>query len=906
MEEKQLIQFLRKSPHPLASVLSSLKMSEDELKPFYEKGIVFDTVDGVALCADYKVFLGTISLRKDNFAYITPVGSDMSKKSDIRVSGRSLEGYIIGDKVYFQVDAWNNGTIVGLYKRVGEICDTAFKSPSGTFFLHTKVTLNTGIDVVVTNPSNAPISDGDLLKCKVLSSARDAITVVYEETLAKASDVGRDISTIIASNGAPLTFPTDVLAEARLIPQTLSEEQLQGRTDFRDKTIVTIDGEDALDFDDAVSVKKINHGWEIGVYIADVSYYVRPNTSLDEEAERRGTSIYVADRVVPMLPTELSNGICSLNPHVDRLVIAVTMDVDEVGNVYSSKIEPGVINSKGRLTYRQVNDLLEKNDRTPFTKDIADMLLLMHEATKKIRLLRTKNGALDLDSTELKFRLDEKGNPVEVIKRTQGEGENMIEDLMIIANVAVATYLDTHGIPTLYRVHDNPPSDKMEQFRQFLKNIHLSKDFPAKVTPYTLSHWYTNIKDPLVHKTVGYFLLRSLAKAKYSPDNSGHFGLAENDYLHFTSPIRRYPDLIVHRTLHEYVFDKKPFDKDALYNSLVTLGMETSNCERRAVTIEREVDDYESCRYMKQHIGEAYDGVVSGMNAKGLFAELENGIEVFVAMRDINPAIRWEYNDEHFDIQSAERDEFTDRFEFIRLGDKIRVYISAVNMDMSTVSAMKEEAYLYQQSAEAYRKSNDEDTAERRDAPDYSRIRRSHSQNRKERRSFDQKGTYGHHDHEEKRNFSPNARRKSFRDVPSNSEKKDDSYHRHDFRAKREEAEENRSLTRFVSGHDSLDQAEAKRKFNSSRPSYRRPYQDRPENGEKRPYRKNSERRPFREGNEERRPLQGRNGKERSFDKKANYSDKEYSASKRRPSFRKENRVGNSAPSKRRNPGKDR
>lgn len=863
-ELKELKDYLRKNPHPKSAVLQHFGIREQDLQPYFDNGIIFDTLKGLALLEDYDVHLGTITLRKDNFAYINPVNSLDTKKNDVRVSGKSLEGYIIDDKVYYQIDSWNNATIVGLYKRKEFIAGTAYKAPAGTFFLHTKETAGTDIDVVLTEvPSD--LTDGDLVKAKITVNARKSITVRYIETLAKASDVGKDISTIIAENGAPLSFPAEVLAQARMIPQEVSAEEMQGREDFRDKTIVTIDGEDALDFDDAVSCEKIPHGYRIGVYIADVSHYVTPHTPIDEEAEKRGTSIYVADRVVPMLPKELSNGICSLNPDVDRLVLAVIMDVDEVGKVYRSKIVQGIIHSHARLTYTEVNDLFAKNETGKLSEDIVTMLTMMHEATRSIRLRRNKQGSLDLESTELKFSLDKDGNPTEVIKRTQGEGENMIEDLMIIANVEVAKYMDTHKIPTLYRIHENPPSDKLLTFRQFLRNIHMDRDFPMHVTSENLAYWYSQIQDKTLKKTIGNFLLRSLAKARYSPDNEGHFGLAEDDYLHFTSPIRRYPDLIVHRLLHTYVFDKEKFNYSALHNSLETLGQSTSAAERRAVTIERKVDDLESCKYMRRHLKEQYKGIIDGMNAKGMFIELENGIEVFVALRDIDPKTKWVYSDDHLDIQSEERDEETNRYLTYKLGNEVTLYITSVNMESLTVNAMLEAAYQYHEAMDDYDavvKAESEGLYEKKET---SRVYRpSHSHNRKERRSFDHKGTYGHHDKDEKRFFHSHYNGEKRYASAHDDDYADRPVRVHGTRAAASEAEDNRALTRFVANNESIDTKEARRRFyNSPRPSFNK-------GSNHSRYSRNSHRDGFRKDFH------------KDFDKKGNFSDKEYSSHRSR------------------------
>jgi ribonuclease R len=767
MEIKLLTDYIKGTQRTLENIALHFEITKEEaesqLKDFLDIGSIVLTINGYMLAADCNIALAEIVLRKSNFAYVKPIGLTNTDQSDVRVSGRSLGGYILGDKVYIQTDKWGDGTIVGLYKRDEYLVGTVYKRPSGGFFLNGIKTADSGINVVIKDdfPINT-ISDGDLVKCKIISSSVDEIDVSFEEVLVKASDVGADISKIIVSNDAPIVFPSDVLVQAKMIPQEISPKDLEGRTDFRNDTIVTIDGADALDFDDAVQIKPIPNGYEIGVHIADVSYYVRPNSPLDEEARKRGTSIYVADRVVPMLPTELSNGICSLNPNVDRLVLSVIMNVDQSGNVYKSKIVPGVINSHGRLTYTQVNDLFSVSKTENLSDDIVKMLLLMKEATSLIRKRRDRNGALNLDSTELKFSLDEYGNPVDVIKRTQGEGEKMIEDLMIIANVEVAKYLSDRGIPTLYRVHDNPPSEKIVQFKQFLKNVNLYNGFPATISSATISHWFGTITDPLQHFAVSSFLLRSLAKAKYSPDNTGHFGLAEDFYLHFTSPIRRYPDLIVHRTLRTYVFDHAEVKSSEMMANLESLGIITSACERKAVTIERKVDDLESAKYMSKHIGEAHTAFVTGITANGMYLELDNGIEGMMRLTDINPNYNYIYSDKHMDVQSTDKE---DR-DLYRLGSSMEVIIKGVTMEDNTIHLETKEAKESQDSFEAYENDEQQQTGDIKEQSDTSRIK-----------SADKKHEY-HHDRNSERKPSSDDDRISYIDysatfgitIPTSSE----------------------------------------------------------------------------------------------------------------------------------------
>jgi len=743
MEKNELQKYLSKTTHTLAELSEHFSLTPAEVEktilPFLDSGLVFLTNSGYGLTANYNIKLCTVVLRKNNFAFVRPIDGPADKSKDIRISGYSLNGYILEDVVYVQVDHWNNGKIVGLYNREKRINGKVSREGANKFLLNSARNADSNIKIIIREDlSNFDIKDGDLISCHILESRVDEIEVSFDKLLVKSGEVGSDISSIIVSNDAPLTFPSDVLVQAKMIPSSVSEADLEGRTDFRDENIVTIDGEDALDFDDAVQVKKIINGYEVGVHIADVSYYVKPNSAIDEEAQKRGTSIYVADRVVPMIPVELSNGICSLNPDVDRLTISVIMDVDSSGKVYRSKIVPGVIHSHGRLTYTQVNDYL-KGEKVNLSQDIKDMLLLLRDVTSKIRKRREKFGALDLDSTEIKFKLDEQGNPIEVIKRTQEAGEKLIEDLMIIANVEVAKFLEARGIPTLFRVHDNPPQDKLTNFKLFLRNIHMSQDFPQKVTSQTLSHWFRTIADDPQRSAISNFLLRSLAKAQYSPYNTGHFGLGEDNYLHFTSPIRRYPDLIVHRTIRDYVFNQEKFVKSQLLARLRTLGYSTSAAERRATKIERDVDDLESAKYMSKHIGETFKGHISGLNAQAIFIELENGIEGGLSLNDIDPTNKYKFSEKHMNVQSLSKEV---EMQLFKLGQEIEVIVKDVDFNSNRVNFITPVAQKIAEAAANYQRESYRDTQRLSHTRDNSRLRYSKDRKSSYRGRDDRNSSY--------------------------------------------------------------------------------------------------------------------------------------------------------------------
>ena len=768
MEKTELQKYLSKTTHTLEELSEHFSLTSDEIEkiilPFVDSGFVLLTNSGYGLTEDYDIVLCTIVLRKNVFAFVRPLDAPSDKSKDIRISGYSLDGYILEDIVYVQVDHWNNGKIVGLYKRDLQINGKVSQGTSKQYILNSARNADTNIKIVIQEDlSNFDVKDGDLIACHILESKVNEIDVSFDKLLVKSGEVGADISTIIVTNDAPLTFPSEVLVQAKMMPTSVSEADLKGRTDFRNDTIVTIDGEDALDFDDAVQVKKINNGYEIGVHIADVSYYVKPNSAIDEEAQKRGTSIYVADRVVPMIPVELSNGMCSLNPDVDRLTISVIMNIDESGNAYRSKIVPGVIHSHGRLTYTQVNNFL-KGDEVELSQEIKDMLLLLQEVTTKIRKRREKFGALDLDSTEIKFKLDDAGNPTDVIKRTQEVGEKLIEDLMIVANVEVAKFLEEREIPTLFRVHDNPPEEKLANFKLFLRNIHLNQEFPQQVNSQTLSHWFRTISDDPQHAAVSNFLLRSLAKAQYSPYNTGHFGLGEANYLHFTSPIRRYPDLIVHRTIRNYVFNEEKFVKSHLLARLRTLGYSTSAAERRATKIERDVDDLESTKYMSKHIGETFKGHISGINAQAIFIELENGIEGGLSLNDIDPSNKFKFSEKHMNVQSLSQDEDMTLF---KLGQDMEVIVKDVDFNLNRVNFITPVAQQMAESTERYQEDSYMDSQRSSFARDDSRLsyssdRRpsygSRDDSRSSSYSSDRRPSYGSRDDSRSSSYSSDRR----------------------------------------------------------------------------------------------------------------------------------------------------
>lgn len=434
---------------------------------------------------------------------------------------------------------------------------------------------------------------------------------------------GSKISAIIQTHGVIEKFPDKVKQAAAQIETEPNEDEISSRIDRRNLKIVTIDGEDAKDLDDGVFAEKIGGGYFLGVYIADVSHYVKNKTVLDKEAFERGTSIYPVGKVVPMLPVELSNGVCSLNPGVNRLAMACEMNLDSSGKVTSYKIFPTVIKVFRRLSYTQVNKFLD--GEISELADCAENLNTLHEIYKLRKKIRDERGAIDFEIPEIKIKLGKKEIPLKIYKKFRGVAECIIEECMLAANETVAEHTIKKQIPSLYRVHENPTAEKIEIFNRLLNRFSLHIPTSKEITPAQFQKVLEKVKNNPAEKIISTFALRTMQQARYSSKNLGHFGLAAQFYTHFTSPIRRYPDLIVHRMLKA-----KPEEIPKLARRLDEIALQSSERERRAVEIERDVLDYKSVEFMKNFIGQKFDAVISGVTEFGFFVEIENGVEGLV------------------------------------------------------------------------------------------------------------------------------------------------------------------------------------------------------------------------------------------------------------------------------------
>ncbi len=471
-----------------------------------------------------------------------------------------------------------------------------------------------------------------------------------------------------------------MLQEAEAVPDHIENTEIKGRHDLRDELTITIDGADAKDLDDAISVKKLANGnTQLTVSIADVSYYVTEGSALDKEAYDRATSVYLVDRVIPMIPHRLSNGICSLNPNVDRLTLSCRMEIDASGRVVKHEIFDSVIHSDYRMTYDAVNQIITEKDpniREQY-KEITPMLDLAQDLSNRLIQMRKRRGEIDFDISEAKVLVNEDGIPTDVQLRQRGEGERLIESFMLIANETVAEHFSKLDVPFIYRVHEQPKSDRLRQFFDFITNFGIMiKGTGEDIHPTTLQKVQEEVEGRPEQMVISTMMLRSMQQAHYDDVNLGHFGLSAEYYTHFTSPIRRYPDLTVHRLIRKYLIEKSMDNKEVKRweDKLPELAEHTSKRERRAIEAERDTDELKKAEYMIQHIGDEFEGIVSSVANFGMFIELPNTIEGMVHIANMT--------DDYYRFEERQMALIGERqAKVFRIGDTVKVKVTHVDVD---------------------------------------------------------------------------------------------------------------------------------------------------------------------------------------------------------------------------------
>lgn len=493
-----------------------------------------------------------------------------------------------------------------------------------------------------------------------------------------------DILSIVRAHGLREEFSSAVLKEAEKLDRPLGKKDFKNREDLTGKMLITIDGKDARDLDDAVSLERKGRNFLLGVHIADVSHYVRPGTELDEEAQKRGTSVYFPDRVYPMLPRALSNGICSLNEGVQRLALSVFMEVDSAGKVVDSRICKSVIRTAHRMNYPEVTALLE-GDRALNERyaDVAPMLREMEKLAKILMRKRRKRGSVEMDIPEVQVELGPDGEIQRILPADRGIAHQVIEEFMILCNETVAETLCRAEAPCLYRVHEKPEGEKLQAFSEFVQGLGLSLPIrKGEVTPGVYAGLLESLKGDPLYRPVNAVMLRSMMKARYCERNLGHFGLSSTFYCHFTSPIRRYPDLFVHRMVKKLIKGTAPSAEDCLEETKA-LVLRCSATERTADLAEREVDDYYKAEYMKKHLGESFDGIISGVTDFGVFVELENTVEGLVRVERF-PEDDYEFDQKMYRLRG--------RTHTYGLGDPVRIVVAGVDQKNGKVEFVFEDS----------------------------------------------------------------------------------------------------------------------------------------------------------------------------------------------------------------------
>ena len=598
---------------------------------------------------------------------------------DIFVRSENLNGAINNDFVEVDYSTHNNEAyVIKILKRdlsnlVGEMVSIKNK----LVFKPDDDKLN--IIVKLTKDSLNQVVEGHKVLVQIIKEiGKRQYLGKIAKIIGHKNDPGVDIITIALRHGIEVEFSEEVIKELENIPNVVSENEKVGRKDLTNEMIFTIDGDDTKDIDDAISIKKNNENYILGVHIADVSHYVKMGSSLYDSAFKRGTSSYLADTVIPMIPHQLSNGICSLNPEVERLTISCVMTINKNGKVIDYDIFPSVIKSRKQMTYKNVNKILEEDIVPEGYEDYVADLKLMAELAKILRAEKVSRGYIDFGLDEAKIIQDETGKAIDVVKRERGVGENLIEDFMIAANETIATHIYNMDLPFIYRVHDVPNSEKIEDFKNLIKQmgyqIHTDLN---KITPLTMQKVLNELRDKKEFNILSDMLLRSMKKAIYSTNNIGHFGLALTNYTHFTSPIRRFPDLTVHRLLRTYLFENRIDMETINYNAkyLVDVATNSSETEVAATEAERDVLDMKMAEYMESHIGEEYDGIISGVTNFGMFVELDNLVEGLVHISSLDGY--FEYIPEILSLVSENK-----RY---RIGDEVRVVVTSASKESSTI-----------------------------------------------------------------------------------------------------------------------------------------------------------------------------------------------------------------------------
>ncbi|QHS23222.1 ribonuclease R [Virgibacillus sp. MSP4-1] len=627
---------------------------------------------------------GTIQMHAKGFAFLIP---DEDEKDDVFINHRDLNSAMNDDRVLVRIESGATsgqrpeGTVIRILERSTNRIVGTFQD-NGYFGFVIPDDKRIPNDIFIPKGMTSGAVDGHKVIVEITKYPEDRMSAegAIVEILGHKNDPGIDILSVIYKHGIKSDFPDEVMEQANQVPDTIDPSELENRRDLRDELIITIDGADAKDLDDAVTVKRLENGnYKLGVYIADVSYYVKEDSPIDKEALERGTSVYLTDRVIPMIPHRLSNGICSLNPRVDRLTLSCEMEITDKGEIVHHDIFQSVIKTTERMTYHDVNEILVNDDQELKEKyeHITPMLKDMEALAQILRTKRMERGAIDFDFKEAKVEVNEAGEATDVVLRERSVGEKLIEEFMLAANETVAEHFHWMQVPFIHRIHEDPKPEKLEHFFEFIANLgYVVRGTANDIHPKALQSVLEEVKGTQEDMVISKLMLRSMQQAKYDPQSLGHFGLSTEFYTHFTSPIRRYPDLTVHRLIRTYLVEGKMGEdtREKWKDKLPEIARHTSFMERRAVDAERETDDLKKCEFMKTKIGQEFDGVISSVTGFGLFVELPNTIEGLVHVSFLTDDY-YHFDDRHY-AMIGER-----TGNVFRIGDELTVRCVNVNIE---------------------------------------------------------------------------------------------------------------------------------------------------------------------------------------------------------------------------------
>jgi ribonuclease R len=700
LNSEQLLALVRdKVDHPATAreLLQRLKIPRDQrstvkrlLKELVAAGHMIQTRGNrFGLPDRMNLVVGRVQTHPRGFGFVIPDRPLEDVKGDIFIAGNNLNQAMHGDRVMARIERTREdraeGRILRILERGASSIVGRFDTDEGGMGFLVPFDRRLIVDVLIPDGERKDAEPGDMVVVEITrwpTPTRSPLGRVIE-VLGAIDEPGVDNEIIIRKYNLPDQHSPEAVDEAKRLGSLVKERDIKGRTDFRQTTTVTIDGEHARDFDDAITIERLPNGnYWLGVHIADVAHYVSEGSVLDEEAYERGTSVYFPERAVHMFPSELATGLCSLNPHVDRLVQSCLMEIDRQGTVVGYEIHDGVIHSDARMTYTEVNAIVTDHDQAAIAKyrALVPMFETMRELFEILNQRRRRRGSIDFDLKEPEIVLDDEGMVEEIIAAERNVAHRIIEEFMLAANETVAEHLDTHDVPTLYRIHEPPDPLKVDEFEEFVSTLGYSLGAPPDaVRPRDFQRLVERISGKPEEKPIAFLMLRTMQKARYDPSNLGHFGLAAASYTHFTSPIRRYPDLVVHRTLRESRAGMSVERREELTEELPETARHTSERERRANDAERELVQWKKVRFMADKVGDEFDGYITGVAAFGVYVELiEHFVEGMVHVSTMADDY-YRFNERAHIL----RGENTGRT--YRLGDKVRVQVIKVDMERRQV-----------------------------------------------------------------------------------------------------------------------------------------------------------------------------------------------------------------------------